>query len=278
MGYYAQHIDGELRFKNPAVIRANWQSYTQHLRALYNSSPNAAELVPDDVSEMSDAEILELLTARMSLHTLDINDPQCVVPSPDMERASSSFHIYGVIVDSSCAALLFEPGGEIMFNGEDGDDFGVRITETGYVLTRGKVHWLPIRPLRAIPTRGSTVSHPASSEMRPTERVAAAVDLAMAVARDPNVGELARLRALVAAHRWDVEGGDGDVSSALDERVFGQYSEFFALFGVSGWNAGDVTYDEGNYEFTATPEYMDELRAGAAASRLDPLAPPSTWG
>jgi len=149
MGYYAEHLDGELRFKSPDVIRANWKSYTQHLRTLYSSSPNAAELVPDDVSEMSDAEILELLTARMSLCRQGIDDPQCVVPDPDMEKASSSFHIYGIIVDSSCAALLFEPGGEIMFHGEDGEYFGVRITETGYIHLHGEIQWMPIRPMPA---------------------------------------------------------------------------------------------------------------------------------
>jgi len=150
MGYYAEHLDGELRFKSPATIRGNWQSYTQHLRAIYSYSTNAKELLPDDVAEMGDAEILELLTARMGLYTPDIHDPRTVVPDPNLEKASSSYHIYGIIVDGECEALLFEPGGEIMFHGEDDAYFGIKITETGYIHLKGEIQWIPIRPLHKV--------------------------------------------------------------------------------------------------------------------------------
>lgn len=113
------------------------------------------------------------------------------------------------------------------------------------------------------------------TEQEPTVRVSIAVDLAMAVSRMTDITPAAQLRCLVAAHRWDVAAGENEIGRELDQMVFPH--KFAELFGVPGWDAGDVGFDLDLFETYPTDAFLAKLLAGAEASTMDPHAPPSAW-
>lgn len=142
MGYHASVIKSTLWLRSGAKLARAWAEYA--------AAAPPHHRVPQEMPE-------DLLAFLDLSATLDLGIGRAAL-FPESDKVSSDSHVHGRI---ECGAWrLFEPGGVLYLRGEDGEHFGLRVTETGVEAMVGVVMW----------TRADDVADVADDEDEDDER------------------------------------------------------------------------------------------------------------